>query len=111
MNFLTICRYGHARSVALARAFHERGHYAVACDIQTNGSAIDVLSDWADVICVLESGFAEHVRTEYQDKVTKHFDIGRDIWGSPTHDALLMLVRRLADEYFDKYGIERKPGL
>lgn len=52
-KWLCLCQYGHSRSVALARLLHSRGIPAVAAGVWTGGSAIAVLSEWADVIAVL----------------------------------------------------------
>lgn len=86
MKFLCICWAGHSRSVTLARAFHFWGHNAVAIGLCSSGpDLMNVLCEWADVICPLQGYFIEGIPEQFHGKVTKHFDIGGDIWGFLTH--------------------------
>lgn len=96
-KILCVCRYGHSRSVGLARVLHAHGYEAAAVGWFTAPAALAVLSAWADVIAVMDRAFAEKVPEAYRHKVTDHFHVGHDVWVNPYHKELeAILVDRHA---------------
>lgn len=93
MKILCMCRYGHSRSVALARALHEKGHEAVAVGWMTAGNAaIETLSHWADSIAVVDHGGDREIPSTCSRKVSD-FDAGPDRWSNPYHPELFSIMR------------------
>jgi hypothetical protein len=97
MKFLCVCQWGHSRSVALCRVLHHHGHVAIAVGIQRSGDGLTVLSDWADHILTLETGFAEFIPPQYRHKVID-FHVGPDRWSNPYNQELLKLLEGMARE-------------
>lgn len=105
MKFLCVCWAGHSRSVTLTRAFHLWGHNAVAIGLCSSGpDLMNVLCEWADVVCPLQGYFIDGIPKEFHKKVTKHFDIGEDIWGVPYTPAM----QKIIDDRIYSYLIENK---
>lgn len=104
MNFLAICQYGHSRSVCCCRVLHQYGHKAVAAGVGTAGSAISLLSEWADVILVMEPQYISHVPVNDRDKVVV-IDVGRDRWSNPYNQELHAIIEIMLA---DKGLIQRK---
>ena len=96
-RYLCVCQCGHSRSVALARVLHARRRQAVACGWQTAGDGLAHLVAWADVVCVLQSHFAEHIPAEQRPKVVA-LDVGHDLWSNPYHPELLAILERMVKE-------------
>lgn len=93
-KWLCICQYGHSRSVALARRLHRRGIPAVAAGAGTSEDAISVLSEWADVIAILEPHFIKAVPKHSQHKVVV-FDVGPDRWKNPYSSELEEIIEQM----------------
>jgi hypothetical protein len=101
MKALCICQYGHSRSVALARVLrgafnsaisHVSNLYdTVAIGWETAPSAVVLLSQWADVIFVLETSYISYVPMPCRGKVVV-FDVGRDRWSNPYNQELSTLL-------------------
>ena len=98
MKFLCICQYGNSRSAALVRVFHSLKHEAVAVGVGTSPSAIEVIGDWADHICVMQPHFANYVPDRLKHKVAV-FDVGHDQWSNPYNQDLLTILRSMADQF------------
>lgn len=98
MNYLCVCQYGHSRSVAMVRELHSRGLPAVACGWATAGTGLHWLSQWADVIFVMQAEFSQYVPEPYRHKVVA-MDVGPDRWVNPYHPELAALVKRLYGEF------------
>jgi hypothetical protein len=104
MNALCICQYGHSRSVALARvlrgAFNSsasrvsQSYDTVAIGWETAHSALEPLSQWADVIFILERSYLFYVPESYHGKVVV-FDVGRDRWSNPYNPELSTLLLQM----------------
>lgn len=86
MKFLCICRAGHSRSVALARALHARNHEAVPVGGETSPSSIAVIGAWADKIFVVDCPMSQ-IPVELHSKCVD-FYIGHDRWVNPYHPEL-----------------------
>lgn len=98
INFLCVCQYGHSRSAAMVRVLHGRGHAAVALGVGTATPKImNILSDWADVVCVMQPAFSESILPAYRHKVVV-VDVGPDRWSNPYSQELLGILQREADQ-------------
>lgn len=95
-RYLCICQYGHSRSVALARLLQEKGNKAVAIGVGTGGDAVEPLSDWAEIIYVLQPHYIKYVPERNKSKI-KVIDVGPDIWSNPYNtDLRKILEEKLA---------------
>lgn len=97
LKVLCVCQYGHSRSVAACRAFHARGVPTVACGVATSGSALTVLAEWADRICVLDDALSGAIPLTYRDKIVS-LHVGPDRWVNPYNAELREIIETLIDE-------------
>ena len=111
MKVLTICAAGTVRSVAMAhRLKHDYGIDAVPVGHDVNSQAtIDMLSDWADRIIVMQPGYASGILQQYAHKIVPPAltDVGGDRWLNPLHPELQSIVRKIALDLYTK-GILKK---
>jgi hypothetical protein len=93
MKILTVCQYGHCRSVALARVVRKANVgtdpvEVVAVGWQTCGDvALRLLCGWADHICILQGAYMGHIPPTHREKIVV-FDVGPDVWTNPYHPDL-----------------------
>jgi hypothetical protein len=97
MKILTVCQYGHCRSVALARVVRKANNGSdpvevVAVGWQTCGeAALRLLCGWADHIFILQGAYMDHIPPTHREKVVV-FDVGPDVWANPYHPDLYGLL-------------------
>jgi predicted protein tyrosine phosphatase len=108
MKVLTICSAGTVRSVAMAhRLKHDYGIDAVPLGHDLNSQdTIDKMSDWADLILVMQPKYAEGILKRNAHKVVVA-DVGMDRWANPLNPELQEMVRKIALDLYQK-GIIRK---
>ena len=97
LKVLCVCQYGHSRSVAACRAFHARGVPAVACGAGTAGSALGVVAEWADRICLLDDALIGAVPPAQRHKIVS-LHVGPDRWVNPYNPELREVIETLIDE-------------
>ena len=97
MKVLTICSAGTVRSVSLAHVLKSRyGIDAIPAGHDLNSQeTLDMLSDWADKIIVMQPKYAAGLPMRNAHKIIK-VDVGTDIWGSALHPDLLRKTTRIA---------------
>jgi len=85
-----MCQGGNCRSVGLAFVLkYSYGHDAIACGWERNDfDTIEMLSEWADRIFIVQSEFLAHVPIGFIDKVTV-YELGPDVWFNSLHQDLL----------------------
>ena len=81
MKILCMCQRGNTRSAALAYLLKDfYGHDAIAAGWQSNGFEIrKVLSDWADVVIVMQPDMVVCVDEPNRNKV-RVLDVGPDTY-------------------------------
>ena len=90
---LTVCHYGHSRSVAAAMVLHRRGIPAIACGLGTAGPWLPTLFSSASKIVVMDRGMLVDIPEEFRDKaVACH--VGPDRWSNPYNRELQALVEQ-----------------
>lgn len=89
---LCICQWGHSRSVAMTRILHGNGFQAVACGYAGSITALEFLSERADVILIAASYMSSFVPEQHRHKVVD-LDIGEDRWSNPYNHDLLDLCK------------------
>lgn len=103
-NILTVCAYGHSRSVAMARCLQGKGYKATAMGILTAGPFLSVACEMADTIFVMERGLISGIPQEYHSKVV-FTDVGHDRWVNPYHPELQGVCDRLSDNVLASPGV------
>jgi len=97
MKVLTICSAGTVRSVSMAHVLKARyGIDAIPAGHDLNSQeTLDMLSDWADKIIVMQPQYATGLPARNAHKIIV-VDVGPDIWGNPLHPGLLRKTTRIA---------------
>lgn len=101
MHILTVCQRGNVRSVAMAYLLKDEMGYkdviAIGVDT-TTAETWNMLGQWADKIYVVaEMDVMQKVPERFWNKVI-HLNIGRDVWGNPTHPGLHLAIKQKAAE-------------
>ena len=95
MKVLVLCQGGNCRSVAigyLLKYVSKYKHDAIAAGWEGNTQdTIDMLSEWADRIIIVQPEFISHVQKKYYKKVVV-IDVGPDRWFNSLHPQLLQLA-------------------
>lgn len=102
MKALTMCQGGNSRSVACGFVLkYELGIDAIACSWEKNSpETLEMLYNWADIIFVMQTHFAEKIPVQYHHKIGA-VDVGQDIWFNGLHPELIEKVRGiLMERYF-----------
>jgi len=99
LKILTVCSAGTVRSVSLAHVLKYRyGVDALAAGHDGNSrETLDMLSDWADRIVVMQPQYAAGFPMRNAHKIIT-VDVGPDIWQNPLDPALLKKTLRIAKE-------------
>ena len=89
MKVLCMCAGAVSRSVGLAYLLKYRyGHDALAVSHEKNTvETIDMLSNWADRIIVVQPHYAKHIPEKYHSKLGV-YDVGLDRWVNALHPEL-----------------------
>jgi predicted protein tyrosine phosphatase len=97
MKVLTMCSAGTVRSVAMAHKLKQNyGIDAVPVGHDANSQeTIDMLSDWADKILVMQPKYASGILKKNAHKVVIA-DVGPDVWGNPLDPDLQAKVGKIA---------------
>jgi len=98
---LTVCAYGHSRSVAAVRYFHGRNIDAIACGFQTAGAWFPVLCATATWIVIMDEDMMTVIPVAFRDKV-RVCHVGRDRWSNPYNGELAALVKERLDVLFQE---------
>lgn len=94
MKILTMCGYGHNRSVAAAYILsHDQGHETVAVGHRHGQELRAYLYAWADRIVVMEPHYARYVPAAYAGKV-RVCNVGPDVYGDPRNVTLSNHIKR-----------------
>jgi hypothetical protein len=93
---LTVCQYGHSRSVAAARELHARGIDAVACGFGTAGEWFPLLCHAAEQIIIMDDTMMMAVPLQERHKVAV-CHVGADTWSNPYNRELAALIRAKID--------------
>jgi len=111
MKVLTICSAGTVRSVSLAHVLKScYGVDAIPTGHDLNSQeTLDMLSDWADLIVVMQPHFAADLPARNAKKVVI-VDVGPDVWGNPLDVGLLRKTHAIAKELHAK-GLLKEPGV
>lgn len=110
MKVLTICSAGSVRSVAMA---HVLKHYydcdaiAIGHDSPNNNpKTVDMLTDWADLIFIMDKGFEDLVPERHTKKVHPTH-VGVDVWGNSLDPQLIKMVALMA-KHLKEQGVLKR---
>lgn len=110
MKVLTICSAGTVRSVAMAhvlKQFYECDAIAMGHDSPNNNpKTVDMLTDWADLILIMQNGY-EDVVPERNVKKIHQTHLGPDVWGNPLDPRLQGTVALIA-KHLKNQGILKR---
>lgn len=105
MKFLCVCQGGRVRSGAMAWALKDFSQDSLAAGWEaTSVETLRMLCDWADGIVVMQQEFIERLRVKIGPgnidlRKILIVDVGADVFGTPTHDALLPYLRGIVDQW------------
>lgn len=99
MKILCVCSAGINRSGGMAYILKKNGQDALTVGADRNTpETINMLSQWADRIVVMEPKFKSYIPEPFRKKV-RICDVGEDIYGSPTHHWLIKKVEKFVAEW------------
>jgi predicted protein tyrosine phosphatase len=103
LKVLTLCSAGTVRSVGMAHKLkNDYGIDAVPLGHDLNSQeTIDKMSDWADVILVMQPKYAAGILKRNAHKVMIA-DVGPDVWGNPLDRDLQAKVGKIAYDLYQK---------
>lgn len=93
MKYLCVCDGGNVRSAALAfwlKHFAKQEAIAVG-RLQVSKDTMNMLTEWADRIIIMQPHMIESISENHHDKVTV-CDVGPDRWGVSIHPELWMHI-------------------
>lgn len=94
MRILVVCEYGINRSVTIASQLKFLGHDTISTGTNmTTRETMDMLSEWADRIIIVEPYMNTFIRAKDRDKI-RLWDTGPDMYPRPYNKALLEKVRQ-----------------
>ena len=106
MKILTICSAGTCRSVAMAhRLKMDYGHDAVPLGHDHNKrETLDMMSDWADRIIVMEPKYAGGLLARNAKKLVppELTNVGPDVWGNALSPNLQRIIGPMAENLHHK---------
>jgi predicted protein tyrosine phosphatase len=112
MKILVICSAGTVRSVGMAHVLKQRwGHDAVPVGHDANSQAtVDLLSDWADRIIVMQPSYAKGILKMHLRKIVDPAltNVGPDRWQNPLHLGLQRIVYKMAMELHQRKILEKR---
>ena len=103
MKFLTVCRGGIVRSVAMRRELVLSGQDAVAVGHDFNSpETIAMLMEWADWVILMQPTMfwmlPKEARQRHKHKI-RVCNVGEDIWGDSFHPDLREQTEAAVDEW------------
>jgi predicted protein tyrosine phosphatase len=105
MKYLCVCEGGRVRSGAMAWALKDVGQDSLAVGwLATSAETLELLCKWADAIVVMQPVFIDKLQAKMAPgtldlRKILIVDVGLDVYGTPTHDALLPYCRGIAHEW------------
>lgn len=108
MKFLCVCQGGKVRAGAMAWALKDVDQDSLAAGYRTTGvETLKMLCDWADAIVLMQEAYIRKLETKvgkggFDPRKMIIVDVGPDVFGTPTHDALLPYVRGIAMDWKKK---------
>jgi predicted protein tyrosine phosphatase len=108
MKFLCVCQGGRVRSGAMAWALKDVGQDSLAAGWEaTSSETLKMLCEWADGIVLMQEEFIAKLEAKigkgcFDPRKLLIVDVGPDVFGTPTHDALLPYVRGIAMQWKEK---------
>jgi len=106
MKILTICSAGTVRSVAMAHCLkHNFDQDALPAGRDANSQqTLDMLSDWADVIILMQPKYGEGILKRHVHKVVPPAltDVGMDRWGNALDPELQSIVGEIAKDLVER---------
>jgi protein-tyrosine-phosphatase len=96
------CKGGICRSAAMSNVLKSYGHDVLCAGLGYNSSeTIQMLSDWADRIVVMQKELADLVPMSSRGKMVVA-DVGPDVWTSSVDPDLVARCRVVAGAWADK---------
>ena len=101
ITVLVLCQGGNCRSVAvgyLLKYVSKKKYDPIAASLEKNSKeTLQMLSEWADRIIIVQKEFVRHIPVEFRKKLVI-IDIGPDRWFNSLHPELLKLAGDLLDK-------------
>lgn len=97
MRVLVVCDYGINRSVTIASMLKFQKHDTIAAGIHhTSRGTLDMLTDWADRVIVVEPHLEQFIKDPAKVRV---WDVGPDKYPRPYNKELYRKVQNLIREH------------
>lgn len=102
MKIAVFCKGGICRSAAMSNVLKTYGHDVLVAGLGYNApETIQMLSDWADRIVVMQQELAQLVPMSGRGKMVIA-DVGPDVWENSADPDLVARCRVIADEWARK---------